>query len=886
VVSVKRELVRPSLRDVGGRMVTPLDAAVEILKKLKRDAETGLFHREITRAVITCPAAFDQLERDKIAEAGQRAGFREVELLEEPVAAAMAYARAGLDVGRSVLVYDLGGGTFDLALLVRDEDGEFRLAMEPRGLRCGGDDLDRALYDYLDQAVRQRANRTIGTGGVDLAFLRACRQRKEALSVRETCDLRALLPGTNQPVTKTLKREWFESLIEEQVEPTIRLTRDLVEEARLSGCPVESVVLIGGSSRIPLVAQKLKEALPIEPKRWQHQDVAVALGAAYHGSRLWGHQPARPAPPVPRPSLVILQGPDAGRQFACDAETITIGRQPDCGVCLESPAVSRHHARIIRDGGQYFVEDLSGINGTFLNGDRVRVRQLLSEDDTLQIGPYRLALRPTSPRPESVASPQANVLAPDRGVHSTAPPREPAAEAQTLLSQAVTLLKLVRGLNGAGSEGTQHAGQQRLADSLRTVQAACDLEPNWPDAFHLKGAILQERGEWRLAAASYTACLRISPDHAEAYGDRGFCKLMMGDHAGARQDLTDAIRLSPKEATFRRRGVACLRADDVSAALADFREALTRVDQDTPVAALHATMGFLWQDAFQSPEHAVDAFAEALKALPKTMGAAEQHQFTRACELLGIAGRVNLINPIPSVQHALWLACMAVHGGCTRPAVMLFHSRNRHAIDTSVWQSDPLFAVYSAGIQARAFKNVPAVLWWLYRLLAVQPAFDIRVASRDPDIARLQDERIRAFFQPKWSFEETHGMLWNFLKVTNLSPFCLTSVVVTVTEDRTDGKTTPPRQLRVPAINASEGLQWDKVFPDGGFFGVKIRRVNFTLTCAESEGQGVQAAALDTPAVSEAQRSPLHPPGASRCPRCGVKYGWDGIQCRHCHHRS
>ena len=851
VSSFKRALVSSALWDVGSRKVTPLEATVEVLRKLKRDAETGLFYREVTRAVIACPADFDQLERDKLAEAGQRAGFHEVEILEEPVAAALAYAHSALDVGRSVLVYDLGGGTFDLALLTREEDGEFRLAAEPKGLRCGGDDLDRAIYEQLDQAVRQQANRSIGKDGTDLNVLRACRRRKEDLSVREACEFRTPLPGTKQVITKTLKREWFEGLIESTVEPTIRLTRDLLKEAQAVGCEVGSLILIGGSSRIPLVMKKLQAALPVQPKRWQHQDVAVALGAAYHGERHWGSQPSLPTPAVaPLASLVILQGPQAGGQFACRAETIRIGRETDCDICLEESAVSRRHAQVVRAGGCFYVEDLGSSNGTFLNGARISGRTPLTEADTLLIGPYRLALRLTLQPPESASCPQSAPSA-NQASRATLPPGEPSAEARLLLDQVVPVLEDVTRVCAAGNFDAplRDAEREKFGTALRNAQAACDLEPNWPDAFYLKGVILQKRKEWRLAAASYTACLRISPDHPKAHGDRGFCKLMLGDHAGAREDFTDAILQSPEEVFLRCRAVTCLQAGDIAAAVTDLREALARADQDTPVAALHTALGQLWRDELQNPLQAADSFAQALRVLPPEVGAIEQYQFARACSFLGITDRLtNLATPVTAVQQALWSACKLAHGGCTRSAVMLFHSGNSRRIDYTVWYDDPLFAVYSAGIQARKFKNVAAVLEWLKRLLAVRPEFEIGVARHDPDIVALQDERIQAFFHPQWSFEESHGMMWNYLKVTNLSPFRLTSVVVTVWEDRADGQTTPPRQLQAAVISSGQGFQWDNIFPDGGFFGGKIRRVNVTLLCAESDGLPVQPTTLGVPA--------------------------------------
>jgi GTPase Era involved in 16S rRNA processing len=291
VVSVKRSIAR-SMRIAlsGGGLITPLEVVVEILKKLKRDAEKGHFKETVERVVLTCPAAFSEAERDALVDAATRSGFHTVELLEEPVAAALAYAQAGLKVEGHVLVYDLGGGTFDLAVLARDATG-FRSALAPKGLRaCGGDDFDRALYDHCDELARQILQRSLsGNDTIDLQFLRLCRLRKESLTERDRCEFSTYLPGGVR-FKHAVERSTFEGLISRHLEETVRLTRSVVDEARDSGHAVATVVLIGGSSRVPLVQRLLLQDahLPVEPQRWQQQDVAVALGAAYHGQSVWG----------------------------------------------------------------------------------------------------------------------------------------------------------------------------------------------------------------------------------------------------------------------------------------------------------------------------------------------------------------------------------------------------------------------------------------------------------------------------------------------------------------------------------------------------------------------------------------------------------------------
>lgn len=296
VVSVKRDLVNAPRISLPGRRVSPVEVVAAILGKLKRDAEELHFHEPVTRAVITCPATFDSLQEDKIRQAATLAGFTEVELLEEPVAAAIAYEMVGLQVGDYVLVYDLGGGTFDVAVLARNADGVLARAIPARGLqRRGGDDLDRALYDHLDEIAERDLDRPIDpTNRLDLAFLWKCRECKEKLSIQDRVVVNAYFPTANGDAVRfrrTVERAEFEQLIgDEYIEPTIRETQAALTEAGKVGITIDTAVLIGGSSQVPLVQQRLQATLPVPPRKWQNRDLAVALGAAYHANRIWGNE--------------------------------------------------------------------------------------------------------------------------------------------------------------------------------------------------------------------------------------------------------------------------------------------------------------------------------------------------------------------------------------------------------------------------------------------------------------------------------------------------------------------------------------------------------------------------------------------------------------------
>jgi molecular chaperone DnaK (HSP70) len=278
-----------------GRMVTPVEAAAAILGKLKRDAEEFHLHAAVNRVVLTCPATFGPAERTALNAAAEQAGFGETQLIEEPVAAGFAHAENGNDVGHVLLVYDLGGGTFDASVLVREGQG-FRLALEPCGIaNCGGEDFDRDLYDHVGKASGDAA-RAFHGDDYNPQFLVACRKAKEMLSQADTATVRRAAKG--RVILHIVKRNTFEQLIADRISRTIELSRRLAAEARRRGFAVETAVLIGGSSRIPLVQKLLTEALQLQPHKTAFADFAVALGAA---------RCSRPLPP-PLPSDWLVRG--------------------------------------------------------------------------------------------------------------------------------------------------------------------------------------------------------------------------------------------------------------------------------------------------------------------------------------------------------------------------------------------------------------------------------------------------------------------------------------------------------------------------------------------------------------------------------------------------
>ncbi len=186
--------------------------------------------------------------------------------------------------------------------------------MEPKGLRrCGGDDFDEALYDWCDEEALRQWGEPLDATGRDLRFLRECRKRKETLSARDKV-LFSSLVGSGRVFKHSLTRAVFEALIRERVEQTVRLTGELVRAAAAQGSAVETAVLIGGASRVPLIQSELATALPVAPRRWQHQDVAVALGAAYRADARWRSHPG--LIPAPTPAPIVTLAPNGSGDYA------------------------------------------------------------------------------------------------------------------------------------------------------------------------------------------------------------------------------------------------------------------------------------------------------------------------------------------------------------------------------------------------------------------------------------------------------------------------------------------------------------------------------------------------------------------------------------------
>ena len=267
---------------IAGRSLSPEEVSSEILKKLKSVAETRL-GTEITKAVITVPAYFNDAQRGATKRAGELAGFIVERIVSEPTAAALAYGLDKLKDSSKVAVYDLGGGTFDLSIIQLD-NGVFQVLSTHGDTRLGGDDLDQAIAGLI----------AVKTGfipeaeGEKIQMIEAARNAKETLSFQNQVIIRLPFLEGGRSVEIPIAR----SEIEKVCIPIIHRTRAhclrALEDAKLSVSDLDEVILVGGSTRMPLVRQFVAGIFEREPNLSQHPDEAVALGAVLQGAILEG----------------------------------------------------------------------------------------------------------------------------------------------------------------------------------------------------------------------------------------------------------------------------------------------------------------------------------------------------------------------------------------------------------------------------------------------------------------------------------------------------------------------------------------------------------------------------------------------------------------------
>ena len=276
---------------VGGREVTPPEVSAVVLKALKERAER-YFGAPVEKAVITVPAYFNDAQRQATRDAGRIAGLDVVRIVNEPTAASLAYGLQRLQEG-VIAVYDLGGGTFDVSIL-RVKDGVFEVLATNGDTHLGGDDFDRVLMLWLLEDIQARHHVELARDCVDLArdpeMVQEVRLAAEAAKIRLSAEERTTLtlPLSGFTYRRDITRAEIERLIEPLVGKTLGPCRRALADAGLTAADIDQVVLVGGSTRVPLVRRRVQELFGKPPHSQLNPDEVVALGAAVQAHILAG----------------------------------------------------------------------------------------------------------------------------------------------------------------------------------------------------------------------------------------------------------------------------------------------------------------------------------------------------------------------------------------------------------------------------------------------------------------------------------------------------------------------------------------------------------------------------------------------------------------------
>lgn len=291
IVSIKRKIGTNEKVHANGKDYSAEEISAMILSDLKKTAEAYL-GEPVTKAVITVPAYFNDSQRQATKNAGKIAGLEVERIINEPTAAALAYGLDKQDKNETILVYDLGGGTFDVSILELG-DGVFEVKATSGNNRLGGDDFDERIMDYLVEEFKKE-------NGVDLSKDKMAMQRVRDAAEKAKKDLSGMtstevsLPFISQGeagplhLNVTLTRAKFEELVDDLITSTLEPVRKALKDAALSKNDIDKVILVGGSTRVPKVQEVIKNELGKEPSKGVNPDEVVAMGAAIQGGVLTG----------------------------------------------------------------------------------------------------------------------------------------------------------------------------------------------------------------------------------------------------------------------------------------------------------------------------------------------------------------------------------------------------------------------------------------------------------------------------------------------------------------------------------------------------------------------------------------------------------------------